>query len=478
MLTRTLPALFLLPALAAVAAAEPPARDPSVPLNVTRLTVRAAPAARPGTYALLPDDRDRVAGNAAPFWFRAGIALRQSPRRLTEKEATWAYRGETPPKELPRQEVRQVLDSYKAALQLADQAALRDHCDWQAPPLTLETIELPLVEPQPCRELANLLILRTRLELAEGHPDRALHSLQVGMALARDVGNGPTLIHALVGIAVAHIMLNGVEEYLAQPDAPNLYWAVTELPQPLVDLRRTLGSEMAMLYRSYPQLRRLDEGRLTGPQAQAILEGALPYLTRSVPNPSGPPKAEKLDLKELVEANREEARRYLAEHGYKEEEVRALPDVQAVALSLLDRYRDDRAEVLRWYAVPVWQGSAGLLRMQDRLQEARAHRRGDVLGDVLLPPVAKVHHAGGRLEEFVAALRCVEAIGLHAAAHGGKFPAALADITEVPLPVNPFTGKGFDDHYKVSGDTAVFEMPPPPGMPANLGRRYELTRAR
>lgn len=483
--TRTLTALFPLVALAAVAFAGPPdkaekpPRDPSQPLIVTRLTVRATPAPPGRTYALLPDDRDRVAGNAAPFWLRACIAFRGTPHQWTDRQYVWHWRTRTPLKNLPREEVRQLLDDYRQTLRLADEAALRDHCEWDLPPLTVEDLpDLPVVEPQPCRLLASLLVLRTRLELAEGHPNRALHSLQVGLALARDIGGGPTVVHGLVGIALAHIVLDDVEELLEQPDAPNLYWALTTLPQPLVDLRPAVGSELATVYRSYPELRRLDEGRLGGAQAQAILEGILTYLTEPVPNPSGPPGRRKLDLKELTAANRQEARPYLTAHGWKAEEVNALPDVQAVALYLLERYRQDRAEVLRWDALPVWQGQEGLLRMDRRLREDAAHHRGDVLGQILLSWAAKVHQARGRLEEFVAALRCVEAIRLYTAAHDGKFPPSLSDITEVPLPVNPFTGKGFDGGYRVSGDTAVFDMPPPPGMPGNLGRRYELTRGR
>jgi hypothetical protein len=471
-------------ALAGVAFAEPPGkdgklpRDPSQPF-VSRLTVRAAPVPPGRTYSLLPDDRDRVPGNAAPFWLRASIALRETPHKWTDRLYEWASRTETPLKDLPREEVRRLLDDYRQTLRLADEAALRDHCEWDVPPLTLEALsDLSLVEAQPCRMLANLLALRTRLELAEGHPDRALHSIQVGMALARDIGGGPTVVHGLVGIALAHIMLNHVEELLEQPEAPNLYWALTTLPQPLVDLRRAVGSELATVYRSYPELRRLDEGRLGGAQAQAILEGMLAYLTEPVPNPSGPPRRRKLDLKELTAANRQEARPYLTAHGWKTEEVNALPDVQAVALYLLERYREDRADVLHWDALPVWQGQEGLLRLNQRLREDAAHHRGDVLGEVLLPWAAKVNQARGRLEEFVAALRCVEAVRLDAAAHDGKLPASLGDVTEVPLPVNPFTGKGFDGEYKVSGDTAVFDMPPPPGMPGGLGRRYEIRRPR
>ena len=44
--------------------------------------------------------------------------------------------------------------------------------------------------------------------------------------------------------------------------------------------------------------------------------------------------------------------------------------------------------------------------------------------------------------------------------------------------LDPRTGKGYDDFYQLDGETAVLEVPPPPGMPPVLGRRYELIKSR
>jgi hypothetical protein len=477
MLTRTFLALLCLAALAVVAAAESP--PTAIEPQLIKVPIRATTGQPPARDdQLLPDAADLVSGNAAPFWLRAAIALQQTQYPWTEKEDNWLSPATTSLRDLPRQEVRKLLDSYQEALRLADQAALRDRCDWEAPPLTVEAlVELPLVEPQACRVLARLLNLRARLELAEGHPDRALHSVRVGLALGRDVGHGPTVIHGLVGVAIAMIMLVRTEEVLQQPEMPNLYWAATRLPRPLVDLRQPLESELGMLYHSYPDLHRLEEGRLSGPQAAAILESLVSRLTWTESHAPGTPQVKRLDLKQVVAAHHKNAVGYLLAHRYKPEEVHALTDTQAVALYLLGRYSEDRRELLRWAALPPWQGREGLFRMDKRLREEAERDRGDGLGELLPLWAAKVHEAGTRLERQVAALRCVEAIRLYAAAHEGKLPAALADVTEVPLPIDPFTGKGFDGYYKRSGDTAVLDVPPPPDMPVNLGRRYELTRS-
>jgi hypothetical protein len=92
-----------------------------------------------------------------------------------------------------------------------------------------------------------------------------------------------------------------------------------------------------------------------------------------------------------------------------------------------------------------------------------------------LPAIRNVVEATARLDRHVAALRCVEAIRLHAAAHGGKLPAKLSDITEVPVPVDPATGKSFV--YQVKGDRVDLRDPPrADGRPAlALPLHYELT---
>ena len=81
---------------------------------------------------------------------------------------------------------------------------------------------LPLEEVQSMREIANLLKLRCRLELAERNFDKAHKTIRVGLALARHVGTSEMLIQDLVAIAITSIMLGQIEEWVQQPGSPNL----------------------------------------------------------------------------------------------------------------------------------------------------------------------------------------------------------------------------------------------------------------
>ena len=56
--------------------------------------------------------------------------------------------------------------------------------------------------------------------------------------------------------------------------------------------------------------------------------------------------------------------------------------------------------------------------------------------------------AEARLDRRVAALRVVEAIRMYAATKGGALPESLDKITDVPVPLDPVTGKPFGYHLE------------------------------
>src|SRR5437762_8783374 len=138
--------------------------------------------------------------------------------------------------ELPFDKLRQYGGS---ALRQADWAARLDTLDWQ----TLERIQnggmerLPS-ELGPLQLLATALQVRFRAEVAGRHFDDAVRTAKTMFALARHLGEHPTGAANLVGVSVAQRALDTLVEMVQQPGCPNLYWALTDLPCPLVDLRK------------------------------------------------------------------------------------------------------------------------------------------------------------------------------------------------------------------------------------------------
>jgi len=435
----------------------------------TGLTMRAL------KYHLLPDPLDQMAGNAAPFWLRAGMAARGVKEKPGEKHGKWVDPAETPLRALPRKEVHAYLKEYTQALQLAEEAARRDRCDWEVPPLTFQNLSrLPMDEIQTFRELAYLVSLRCRLELAEGDFEKAVRTLQMGFTLARHLGESDILIQALVGMAIEAIMLSRVEEMVQLPGSPNLYWALTNLPTPLVDGRRAIRSDLNTLHRSFPQLREAASKPLSVEEVNRLIDDfgkSLGHWTGASP----PPWATRLGLASLAVKVYPDAKKSLIAHGRPAAEIEAMPTLQVVVVHLVEQYDEMKDEYLKWLSLPPWQMWAGLEGSERKLRPRMANPPTDLsLFREFLPAVLKIVGAQLRQEWQIAGLRTAEALRLYAAGHKGQPPEKLDAITEVPLPIDPFTGKSFAASYSVKDGKGILELPPPAHMPIILGRRYEL----
>ena len=137
--------------------------------------------------------------------------------------------------QFPTAEVRKFVDLWSGQLEQIEFGARRKTCDWNytLPEQRLDVIHLAARDAQQMRQWVRLLDLKARLEIAEGKFDEAIRTIETGLAFARHIAEGPFLINGLIGIAGAYVMLGRCDELIAQPGAPNLYWALTALPQPV-----------------------------------------------------------------------------------------------------------------------------------------------------------------------------------------------------------------------------------------------------
>ncbi len=386
-------------------------------------------------------------------------------------------------KDLPKKEVRAVLNGYAGALRLAEQAAHRERCEWEIPPFQLENWDFPFAELQGCRELAQVLSIRFRLELSEGDFDGAAQTLRTGFALARHLGDSDTLIQSIVGIAVATVMFGHVEEWMQVPGSPNLYWSLTALPVPFIDVRRAMEFEFSNLDRAFPQLRRVRDGGPEPFQAEAVTAELCAFI-------AGIAKAERhegrgptdwqvrLGMALLTAKFYPDARRQLLAAGYKAERLEAMSPVQVVLVQFLDQNDQYRDEVLKALSLPPWQGQGQIDAVSKDVMRLR-EQFGNPVITLLFPTVQKVYDARVRLERTVAGLRCAEALRLYAAAHDGNAPGKFTDITAVPLPIDPLTGRGFEGFYNSAKDgSGVLDVPPMPLSPVQLGRRFLIGPSR
>src|SRR5947209_1955988 len=109
-----------------------------------------------------------------------------------------------------------------------------------------------LPDVQQLRDLANPLKLQAQLEIADGHFTEAVRILRIGYTMAKHANQADTLISSLVGTAIAQLMTDQATELSQIPGAPNLYWALTDLPRPLINLREAMQAERLMVNALFP----------------------------------------------------------------------------------------------------------------------------------------------------------------------------------------------------------------------------------
>lgn len=297
----------------------------SAEARTVKLTLHPAKSPKPEQkYQLLAKADEQSNADAAPLYEKAFQSL---PSDLQmNKVNQWL---KTPPDKLPLKQVQSTLKQFKPTLELLEQAARCKQCDW--PYLDDDTQSKYLRRH---RKLVFFLALQIRFQIAQGRYDEAIGIVQTGFAMARHLGEAPTLIHGMLGVSTSVYICRQLEQFVQQPDAPGLHQALRNLPRPFIDLTE-----------------------------QAEWEN---------------------------------------------------PDIKETAHLLMSR-----------------------------------------------------------LDRHVAVLQCVEAMRFHAAVNNGKFPNRLSDITQVPVPDNPATGKPFA--YTRTGAKAVLEMPALKGATDKDIMRYELS---
>jgi hypothetical protein len=286
------------------------------------------------------------------------------------------------------------------------------------------------------------------------------------------------MIENLVAGAVASLMLERIEELLRMPEGPNFYWPLTTLPRPLFDTRLAAENERGTLRRSYPLLNRLEKEKLAPEQARRLGDDLFAFLLEHVSDGEGRGTDWRLRSVVAVLAARSyhDAKQSMIARGLPAADVEAMPVVQVVLAQYLDEYDQLWDDSLKWMAVPYAEAREPLEGLRRQVAPGGRYDT-NLFVRLAFPTVLRVHEANLRINRHVEALRCVEAVRHYAATHDGKPPAVLADIKDVPLPIDPSTGKGFDAYYKADGSRAVLDVPPLPGQPPQSGRRYEFTPA-
>jgi hypothetical protein len=416
----------------------------------TRILLRPMAAPEPALrYQLLPEVRELSPGNPAQYYLRCFAEQRGF---FFNKEAN-AERARYLSMPLAQLADEKLTGYGGFALTQADWAARLDSLDW----LVLQRVQnegLALVLPEigPLQVLCAGLQTRLRIEAAGRRYDDAVRSAKTMFALARHLGEHPTLAANLLGLSLAQRTLDTLEEMIQQPGCPNLYWALADLPSPLVDLHKGFQGQRAMVAAELRLIR--DDATMTEAQIEELishLSGQLGFVRERVGEAPQSLRA-RLEARLRDTARVQAARKRLVAAGapwmvlyWKSSPAQVI---------LLDEKRDFDIrwdERVKCLTLAPWQ--------IDSLAAVVSRKgNGDGLFSDLLPAVIPNRRNQARVEQRIGLLRHIEALRLYAAGHSGKLPDQLADLS-VPLPSDPFSGQPFV--YQRCGTRAELHGSPP-----------------
>jgi hypothetical protein len=436
-------------------------------------TLSLVPAAEPVpamSYRLLPRYLDQKTGNAALLYYSAAALCPDGDSEdIHEKISDWR---DLPVDQLDRKEVDEALSSFSNCFHQIKLAAQRNYCQWEMPLEDGFAMQLPHLAT--FRRMIFAMQLQIRLKIADRQTDQALEMLQDGFYMGRSIAEGPTIIQDLVGIAVTAVLFKEVEGLMQTPDSPNLYWALTALPDPMIDMHTSLEYEREMLFVEFPQLRNLESEVLSPAQASAIISDPMKKIQTLGGGMGDVPFKRLLPVVGWVMMHYSDAKEYLARKGYSQERIEALPAAQAVLIYQKQEYQEILDSLFKWFELPYHQAQPHLKKGEERLNDHLSTKGIKAnLFCTLLPALSRIAFLQARLDRNIALLRTVEAIRMFAADHSGQLPGSLTEITAVPIPADPVTGKDFI-YRRIDERNARLEAPV---APEESKRRpvYELT---
>ncbi len=439
-------------------------------VEIRRLSL--VPAAEPVpamSYRLLPRYLDQKTGNAALLYYSAAALCPDGDSEdIQKKIGDWR---DLPVDQLDRKEVDEALSSFSNCFHLIKLAAQRTYCQWEMP--LEDGFDMQMPHLSTFRRMIFAMQLQIRLKIADGEIDQALEMLQQGLYMGRGIAQGQTVIQDLVGVAITALLLKEVEGLMQTPDSPNLYWALTALPDPMIDMHSSLEYEREMLFIEFPQLRNLESEVLAPAQVLAIISDFMKKI-QTLGGGMGDMPFKRLLPVGWVMLHYSDAKEFLVRKGFSQQRIEALPAAQAVLIYQKQEYQELLDNLFKWFELPYNQAQPHLQKAEQRLGDHRYTKGIKVnLFCTLLPALYRIAFIQARLDRNIALLRTVEAIRMFAADHSGRLPGSLAEITAVPIPADPVTGKDFI-YRRIDARNARLEAPV---APAESKRRpvYELT---
>ena len=422
---------------------------------------RAAKLEQPLRYQFLPDPVFAEPGNGVPHYYHAILTLQRLVRRNSNlpQLAKWEHLR---PDELPRADVRDYVRRFYEPLTMLQRGTRRTFADWDLPSRTGWGGDRH-PEYQWLSRIILVVDLRIRLAVADRDFDKAEEWMQVGWQLSYHLGRAPLASRQSMSVLLADRMLGAVRHWIGSADSPNLYWALARLPLPTADPGQALERRLRA-----PELA-IAEGRavLATSRSEEGWERLYDKVLRVSQNREVIPQLNDYGYHILVQAY-PSAKKDLRDWGYTSEQLAQLPPSAVMLVHQYRVYRHNREAIVKWLNFPPAAAEARIRETLRTLEQGGwvASPKESLSREWFIPmwstTYAVERYLGfARQSRYTAAKRdalmTLEAIRDHMAAHEGRLPHALREVTGLPVPNNPLTGRPFEYRW-VSPQQAVLRI--------------------
>jgi hypothetical protein len=206
-------------------------RSDGDPVRITIYPAKAGELEK--KYQLTVKPEDQIDGDAVPLYEKA---IKSIPKDFNQEQ----IRGwlNLPVEQFPQQQAEETLQKYLESLKFMARAARCRECNWSEWKPGSESGDLGGY-----RKVAFILELWARSEISRRGYEGAAIAMRTGFGMAGHLGQGPTILHGLVGVTVGGIMCREVEQYLQGKDSPNLYQALADMHRPFIDVEKAIENE-------------------------------------------------------------------------------------------------------------------------------------------------------------------------------------------------------------------------------------------
>ena len=226
--------------------------------------------------SLLPKDGELTEGDAVSLYQKA---LQSFPKDFPQQQFSAWRKLPDDLDQLPVQEIESALQKLESTIDLLNRAAKCKQCSW--PYIKPGQVSQQVMDDLTIfRNFSSILEVQAKLQIIQGRYSQAIETIKTNLTMANHLGGAPTLIQAMVGIAIGEFTLNRIDQLIRSDNAPNLYQALKELPQPLADVNKAIKVEIDNL-ENYNFLVRIQSRKILEPAHERVRK-QMNHLDRKV----------------------------------------------------------------------------------------------------------------------------------------------------------------------------------------------------